>query len=47
MHTRHLAVLSAAITIGLLVRLPAQTAVAKAFTGARVIDGTTAAQRRP
>jgi imidazolonepropionase-like amidohydrolase len=43
MNTRHLVALSAAATIGLLVRLPAQPAGAKAFTGARLIDGTAGA----
>jgi imidazolonepropionase-like amidohydrolase len=40
MNTRHRVALSAVATIALLVRLPAQTADVKAFTGARLIDGT-------
>jgi imidazolonepropionase-like amidohydrolase len=43
MSSRALVALSVAAAFGLLVRLPAQTAGAKAFTGARVIDGTSGA----
>jgi imidazolonepropionase-like amidohydrolase len=43
MTTRHLVALSAVVTVALLVRLPAQTADVKAFTGARLIDGTAGA----
>jgi imidazolonepropionase-like amidohydrolase len=43
MSSRPLVVLSVVAAFGLLVRLPAQTAGVRAFTGARVIDGTTGA----
>jgi len=43
MTTRPLVALCAVATIALLVRLPAQSADVKAFTGARLIDGTAAA----
>ena len=41
-HTRSVE-LTSIVLVGLLVRLPGQTAQTKAFTGARVIDGTTGA----
>jgi imidazolonepropionase-like amidohydrolase len=40
MSSRLLAALSVVAAFGLVVRLPAQTGSARAFTGARVIDGT-------
>src|SRR6266849_3447237 len=43
MKPRHLVALSLVATLGFLARLPAQSGGAKAFTGARVIDGTTGA----
>ena len=42
MRLRYLLALSLAATLGFLARLPAQSGGAKAFIGARVIDGTTA-----
>src|SRR5438874_1499681 len=43
MRLRYLLALSLAATLGFRARLPAQSGGAKAFIGARVIDGTTAA----